>query len=68
MRKLRGDANFTQQALAVASGVSRSAIARIEAGESSTQIGRLWSIAHALNTTPSVLLTHAETFMNARQS
>ncbi|MGV9668562.1 helix-turn-helix domain-containing protein [Nocardia niigatensis] len=42
------------------SGVSRSAIARIELGTSSVQTDRLWDLTEALSTTPSALLADAE--------
>ena len=60
IRRARVGAGLTQQQLADASGVSRPAIARIETGEASTQIDRLWDLAEALGTTPSAILADAE--------
>lgn len=60
IRQARIDAGMTQHQLADASGVSRPAIARIETGEASIQIDRLWDLAEALNTTPSTILSSAE--------
>ncbi len=60
LRGARIAAGLTQQALSDASGVSRPAIARIETGEASVQIDRLWDLAEALHTTPSALLSSAE--------
>lgn len=60
IRQARVAAGVTQHQLADASGVSRPAIARIETGEASIQIDRLWDIAEALHTTPSALLAAAE--------
>ncbi|MGW0038130.1 helix-turn-helix domain-containing protein [Gordonia sp. NPDC003376] len=63
VRRARLSAGLTQQALADASGVSRPAIARIETGEASTQVDRLWDLAEALGTTPSALLSEAERYL-----
>ncbi|WP_433625742.1 helix-turn-helix domain-containing protein [Nocardia sp. CA-120079] len=60
IRRAREAANMNQDELAVASGVSRPVIARIELGNSSVQIDRLWDLAEALATTPSALLADAE--------
>ncbi|SKZ91751.1 helix-turn-helix transcriptional regulator [Gordonia sp. w5E2] len=60
IRRARVGAGLTQQQLADASGVSRPAIARIETGEASTQVDRLWDLAEALGTTPSAILADAE--------
>lgn len=51
---------LTQIQLATASGLSRSAIARLEAGEASISSDRLWDLARALGTRPSALLAAAE--------
>ncbi|MFW0786409.1 helix-turn-helix transcriptional regulator [Gordonia sp. CPCC 206044] len=63
IRSARLTSGMSQQQLADASGVSRPAIARIETGEASTQIDRLWELAEALNTAPSTLLAVAERLM-----
>ena len=56
----RKQAGLTQVELATASGLSRSAIARLEAGEASISSDRLWDLARALGTKPSALLAAAE--------
>ena len=66
IRRAREAANLTQDELAAASGVSRPAIARIELGNSSVQIDRLWDLASALQTTPSVLLANAEQHLESK--
>ncbi|WP_244882987.1 helix-turn-helix domain-containing protein [Gordonia desulfuricans] len=45
VRRARLSAGLNQQALADASGVSRPPIARIETGEASTQVDRLWILS-----------------------
>jgi len=60
IRRAREAAELSQDELAAASGVSRPVIARIELGNSSIQIDRLWDLASALKTTPSALLANAE--------
>lgn len=60
LRRARLSSGLSQEGLAKVSGVSRAAIARIETGEASTQIDRLWDLAAALNTTPSAILAQAE--------
>ncbi len=66
IRRAREAANLTQDELAAASGVSRPAIARIELGNSSVQIDRLWDLASALQTTPSALLANAEQHLESK--
>lgn len=56
----RQRAGLTQVELAAASGLSRSAIARLEAGDASISSDRLWDLAKALGTKPSALLAAAE--------
>ena len=56
----RRHAGLTQVELAASSGLSRSAIARLEAGEASISSDRLWDLAKALGTRPSALLAAAE--------
>ncbi|MGY2025886.1 helix-turn-helix domain-containing protein [Nocardia gipuzkoensis] len=65
VRRAREAAGLNQDELAAASGVSRPAIARIELGNSSVQIDRLWDLAEALSTTPSALLAEAEQHLSA---
>ncbi len=60
IRRARESAGMTRDDLAKVSGVSQPAIARIELGNSSVQIDRLWDLAEALSTTPSALLADAE--------
>ncbi|MFW0790001.1 helix-turn-helix domain-containing protein [Gordonia sp. CPCC 205333] len=67
IRSARVCAHLTQARLAELSGVSRPAIARIETGEASIQIDRLWELAAALNTTPSAILTAAEQILQGPQ-
>ncbi|WP_248492332.1 helix-turn-helix domain-containing protein [Tsukamurella sp. PLM1] len=60
LRRARLSSGLSQEGLARLSGVSRAAIARIETGEASTQVDRLWDLAAALDTTPSAILAQAE--------
>ncbi|WP_225536144.1 MULTISPECIES: helix-turn-helix domain-containing protein [Tsukamurella] len=60
LRRARLSSGLSQEGLAKLSGVSRAAIARIETGEASTQVDRLWDLAAALDTTPSAILAQAE--------
>lgn len=63
VRRARLASGLSQEGLARLSGVSRAAIARIETGEASTQVDRLWDLASALETTPSAILAQAEKFV-----
>ncbi|WP_448223573.1 helix-turn-helix domain-containing protein [Gordonia iterans] len=63
IKQRRTAKGLTQQDLAGISGVSRPAIARMETGQASTQIDRLWDIAAALDTSPSDLLSAAEHYV-----
>nr|WP_270484840.1 helix-turn-helix transcriptional regulator [Gordonia jacobaea] len=56
----RQRAGLTQERLAETSGLSRSAIARLEAGEASISSDRIWDLAKALGTRPSSLYAAAE--------
>jgi len=56
----RQRSGLTQERLAETSGLSRSAIARLEAGEASISSDRLWDLAKALGTRPSELYAAAE--------
>lgn len=56
----REKAGLNQSQLAQASGLSRSAIVRLEKGEASVSSDRLWDLARALGTRPSALLAVAE--------
>lgn len=60
LMEARLKAGLTQQELADRSGVSRSAIVRLEAGAVSVSSDRVWSIAKALNVRPSALWAAAE--------
>lgn len=53
-------AGLNQSELAKASGLSRSAIVRLEKGEASISSDRLWDLARALGTRPSALYAAAE--------
>jgi transcriptional regulator with XRE-family HTH domain len=66
IRRARESAKMNQDELATASGVSRPVIARIELGNSSVQIDRLWDLAEALATTPSALLADAEQHLSSK--
>lgn len=56
----RQAADMTQQQLADASGLSRSAIARLEGGGQGISSDRIWELAVALGTKPSELYIAAE--------
>ncbi len=56
----RHKAGLTQDQLADKSGLSRSAIARAEAGEASLSSDRFWDLAKALGIRPSALWLAAE--------
>ena len=56
----RHTAGLTQGQLAERSGLSRSAIARAEAGEASLSSDRFWDLARALGIKPSALWLAAE--------
>lgn len=56
----RQEAGLTQTELAEAAGMSRSAIARLEAGAASIGSDRLWDLAVALGIRPSELFRIAE--------
>lgn len=56
----REKAGLNQSQLAQASGLSRSAVVRLEKGDASISSDRLWDLARALGTRPSVLLAAAE--------
>ncbi|ACY19873.1 helix-turn-helix domain protein [Gordonia bronchialis DSM 43247] len=56
----RHKAGLTQGQLAERSGLSRSAIARAEAGEASLSSDRFWDLAKALGIRPSALWLAAE--------
>ena len=56
----RHAAGLTQHELAERSGLSRSAIARVEAGEASLSSDRFWDLAKALGIRPSTLWLAAE--------
>ncbi|MBS4103070.1 MULTISPECIES: helix-turn-helix domain-containing protein [Mycobacteriales] len=56
----REAAGLNQSELARESGISRSAIIRLERGEASISSDRLWDLARVLDTKPSALLAAAE--------
>lgn len=64
----REQAGMTQVQLAAASGISRSAIVRLEKAEASISSDRLWSLAKALGTKPSALLAAAEADEDAAET
>lgn len=61
-------AGMTQHQLAEKSGVSRSAIARVEAGEASISSDRLWDLAVALGMRPSAIFLAAEADESAERT
>lgn len=64
----REKVGLNQSQLAQASGLSRSAIARLEKGEASVSSDRLWDLARALGTTPSAIYAAAEADDNASRT
>lgn len=60
-RRLRTEQGLSLDALAKASGVSRSRLAQIEQGEANPSISTVWQIANALRTEFSALLTSPQT-------
>ncbi|GAC80860.1 helix-turn-helix domain-containing protein [Gordonia malaquae] len=56
----REQAGLNQSQLAQASGLSRSAVVRLEKGDASISSDRLWDLARALGTKPSALYPAAE--------
>lgn len=64
----RQRSGLTQERLAETSGLSRSAIARLEAGEASISSDRLWDLAKALGTRPSELYAAAESDQAAAET
>lgn len=56
----RTERGLTQTELAEAAGISRSSIARLEAGDHGASVDVLFNIAVALGTKPSALLAAAE--------
>lgn len=56
----RTAAGLTQQQVAERSGLSRSAIARLEAGEASLSSDRIWDLGRALGLRPSAIFAAAE--------
>lgn len=57
LRRLRSDSGLSLDALAKASGVSKSRLGQIERGESNPSISTVWQIAHALKVEFSALVT-----------
>lgn len=60
IREAREKAGLNQSELVTKSGLSRSAIVRLERGDASISSDRLWDLARALGTTPSALYAAAE--------
>ncbi len=58
--KARHKAKLSQNELAEKSGLSRSAIIRLEKGHASLSSDRLWDLARAMGTRPSALFLAAE--------
>lgn len=56
----RNERGLTQTQLADAAGISRSSIARLEAGDHGASVDMLFNLAVALGTKPSILLAAAE--------
>nr|WP_276310841.1 helix-turn-helix transcriptional regulator [Bifidobacterium sp. SO4] len=57
MRRERG---LSQEALALAAGMDRSFMGRVERGEQSVSLDKIWAICDVLRVTPSILFTRAE--------
>ncbi|GAA2375736.1 helix-turn-helix transcriptional regulator [Gordonia cholesterolivorans] len=66
--KARQAAGLTQTELAEAADMSRSAVARLEAGTASIGSDRLWDLAIALGMRPSALFAAAEADAEARDT
>lgn len=64
----REQAGLNQSELAATSGLSRSAIVRLERGDASISSDRLWDLARALGTTPSAIYAAAEADEAAAQT
>jgi len=56
VRNRRAALDMSQQAVAVASGLTRSSVASIETGRQSVAVHHLYSLARALDTSPQELL------------
>nr|WP_221247108.1 helix-turn-helix transcriptional regulator [Gordonia humi] len=64
----RQQAGLNQSQLAAASGLSRSAIVRLERGDASISSDRLWDLAKALGMRPSQIYAAAEADEAAAQT
>lgn len=66
LRSRRARVRMTQVQLAEASGISRTTLARMEAGEKDTTFPDLIRLAKALDTTPIEFMQSAQNAMNER--
>jgi transcriptional regulator with XRE-family HTH domain len=57
LRQLRKARKISQEAVALASGLDRSYLGRIERGEVNVSLVNIWRIAEALGATPAELFT-----------
>lgn len=53
--RIRKDKHISQEQLALMAGIDRSYMGRIERGEQSISLDKIWSIADALNINPALL-------------
>ncbi|WP_195215059.1 helix-turn-helix domain-containing protein [Bifidobacterium breve] len=65
IRDARKSQHVSQEHLAELAGIDRAYMGRIERGEQSVSLDKIWSICDALETTPSRLFSAAESRMNA---
>lgn len=60
VRRLRGEAMLTQEALAKSAGLTRTSIVNIETGRQRVLFGDIWSFAKGLGVSPRKLFNAAE--------
>ena len=60
LRHLRDEADLTQEALATASGLSRTSIVNIECGRQGVSLATLYGLARALGCEPQTLLPETD--------
>lgn len=66
LRRLRKEANLTQESLALKAGVERNFVSLIERGINQPTIRIMFKLAHALNTTPSKMLVLVEKTLQSK--